>query len=158
MPVIFKIIWLVTLFNVLTSVMGVFSAPDNGFLIMGRNIYGLWAANLMFIINILVPVILLVGMYRRKRWTVAWGVLLCIYMIVNESLAFRNIPEMTAQILEELSSGFFDTVPGKEKLIHSTVIASLIFGIAVDIFFLVSFIVKRNYFFQKPVDDTQDQN
>jgi hypothetical protein len=146
LPVILKIIWILLLLGAAFSILGVFTASKEGFMVMGRNMYGLWAANTMFAVNILAPVILLVAMIKRYFWTWIWGVILYVFIIVNEFFMFGNIRDTVEKVISQLPEQYFEMVPDIYSIGYYSVILGMVFGIMTDLFFLIVFIVKRKYF------------
>jgi hypothetical protein len=146
MPVILKVIWILLLLGAVLSIVSVFTASKEGFVILGKTIYGLWAANSMFALNILAPVILVIAMYKRYRWAWIWGVMLYLFIIVNEVMMLGHVREMVEPILAEFPDELFELVPDMYQLVYMSAMAGIVLGLLIDLFIMIVFIVKRKYF------------
>lgn len=146
MPVVFKIIWILLLIGTFFSLFGVFAAAKQGYMVLGQQLYGLWGANTMFAVSILFPVILLVAMYKRLSWAWIWGVILYLFMCVNELLMIGHLTETVDLIMAELPDFYYEMVPDLWQLVYYSAIAGVILGVLVNLFFILAFIIKRRYF------------
>lgn len=151
MPVLLKIVWIFLLIGVVFSIPAVFTAATAGYQICGMNVYGLWAANLMFLVNLLLPIFLLIAMIKRYAWTWIYGVALYLFMIINGLLTIKIIDQLVQVVLNQMPEAYLDVLPNVEGIAHASIVAGIIWGALIDGFFLVVFIIKRKYF-AKPKD------
>lgn len=157
LPVILKIIWILLLIGAFFSLFSVFTAPQSGYSLFGQTIYGLWAANSMFIVNILLPVVLLIAMFNRYRWTWIYGAVLYLLLIINESFIFKGMDATINQIMSQFPEEYFELVPNMPQIMKLSFIVGTIIGLLIDVFFMVMFIMKRKYFIGNdplPLQDT----
>lgn len=145
LPLVLKIIWVLQLLGVTFSISAVFSAASVGFTIFGITVYGLWAANLMFLFNLVLPVVLLTAMWRRLHWTWIFGLGLYVLTLINELFIFHDFGQTVLLISEGLPESY-RSLPGFLGLVEGSLTVGVILGAALDIFFGVMFIVKRSYF------------
>lgn len=148
LPVVLKILLILLIIGTVVSLFGVFSA-HKGYTLLGRNIYGLWAANSMFFVNLLFPIILIVAMIRRFRWAWIFGFLLHLFGIINTLLSINVIDELVRQMMTAFPPEILDTLPDPHRLIYSSAIAGVLLGVAIDAFFMLVFLLKRKYFTAK---------
>lgn len=145
LPLIFKIIWVLQLVGVSFSISAVFSAAAVGFTVFGFTVYGLWAANLMFLFNLVLPVILLTSMWRRLAWAWKYGLGLYLLTLINELFIFHNFGRTVLMVAEGLPDTY-QSMPNIMSLVEASLIVGVILGAALDVFFGIMFIVKRQYF------------
>lgn len=146
LPVMLKIIWILLLIGVVFSIPALFTASAAGYTLFGKTVYGLWAANLMFLVNLLLPIFLIIAMMKRYTWTWIYGVGLYLVMIANELLMLSTISEVVSVVLNELPEEYFDILPNIPEIVHASVVAGIIFGALTDLFFLLVFVLTRKYF------------
>jgi|WetSurMetagenome_2_1015567.scaffolds.fasta_scaffold178867_2 drug/metabolite transporter (DMT)-like permease len=160
MPVLLKIIWILLLIGAFFALFSVFTAPKSGYQFFGTTVYGLWAANSMFIVNILIPVILLIAMFKRYKWTWILGMIVYAFMIINEGFTFMDIDNTVNQLMVSFPEEFMDKVPDLQQIFYLSVVAGIILGLLIDLFFLIVFIIKRKYFTnieQTPLQPTKPE-
>jgi hypothetical protein len=146
LPIVLKIIWILLLIGAVSSIMGVFSAPKVGFTFLGFDLYGKWAANAMFFSSILLPVLLLIAMMRRFRWTWIYGVGMYVLVIVNGLMSIKTLDKTVEIFMQLLPDFYLELVPDIYSVVYNSAIAGVILGALIDVFFLVMFIIKRKYF------------
>jgi len=152
LPILLKIIWVLLLVGVVFSIPALFTAPAAGYSLFGYNVFGLWAANLMFLVNVIMPVLLIIAMMKRYSWTWIYGCGLYLFMILNELFMLKGLDQMVDLILAGLPEEYFEIVPDIRGLVYGSAIAGVIIGVLADVFFMLMFFIKRNYFIRKDTD------
>lgn len=158
LPVILKVIWIILLIGVVFSVPAVFSARTSGYPIFGLNVFGYWAAVLMFLVNLLLPVWLIIAMLKRYSWTWIYAVAFYLFIIINELMGIGALDQFVQVVLSELPEMYFDMIPDIQPLVWYSALAGIIMGALVDVFFMLMFIIKRKYFMQKQGSGTDLQS
>ncbi len=124
-PLPLKILFIVFVLWLVGSVMNLPNLFENGLPLFGNFVYGITAALVVLLLDIIGPVTFLVALWHRKSWAAKWAFAYIGIFILNSTVALFTVRE-------EL---------GLPQLLVPT-IASLIF--------LTVIYWKRNYFKQAP--------
>jgi hypothetical protein len=149
MPVILKIIWILTLVGAVLSILVIFSVYNSGFEIMGFTVYGLWAVNMQFFLELAIPVLILVAMIKRWKWAWILGAGYFLFFAVNAIAGINELDLKLNMALAEMPE--LPEVPGMDEermhsLLYWSAVTGLILGAVVDLLCMLAFILKRNYF------------
>jgi hypothetical protein len=162
LPVILKIIWIYLAITTLSSLLGLFQAPIKQVDFLGYQLHGLWAANVMFIFNIIIPVLLLIAMFARRKSAWLLGLLFFIFVCADSLFSIREAPEMAKAVMAQMPPELLDKVPfDPMAMIIRIARIELVFIAIMNLFFAVMFFVKRKYFTQQVVEvkvETKEEN
>ena len=87
-PLSLKILSCVFLLWVLGSIMAVSMRYEQGLPIMGVWVSGLLAARVVVLLDIIGPLVFLVGLWNRKSWAVTWAIAYNGLFVLNSAVAF----------------------------------------------------------------------
>jgi hypothetical protein len=153
MPVILKVIWVMLLIGAIFSIFSVIGAFDAGFDLPGIHLERMMAVNVAFVMNMVLPVLLLIAMFRRHRGTVAFAVIYFLFFVVNSLFVLQQIDAKIEMVLsqmpemgEELSDEYM------YLMARYTIIFTALFSAAFNLAILIIFLVKRNYFLNREHD------
>jgi hypothetical protein len=149
LPVLLKIIWIFTLLGAFFAIFLIFSVYGKGFELFGIPIYGIIAVNLEFFLDMALPVLLLVAMIMRYRWTWILGTVYFIFFAVNALFGLSGLEEKLAAAMAEMPE--MPVVPGMDpadfnEIMYWSSFAGLILGSVIDAAIALAFILKRKYF------------
>ncbi len=145
MPIVFKIIWILLVIGFCFSLVGVFSAAQ-GYTFMGINLYGKWATNTMFFVNLVLPIVLIIAMIRRFKWTWIYAIFAHLFFVVNGLLGIKVLDSIVTQVMATFPPELLDTMSDPKSLFYGSALTGVILGALVDTFFMLMFIIKRKYF------------
>lgn len=153
MPVILKVIWVILIVSASFSIFSVMGAFDAGYDLPGLHLERMAAVNVAFLLNMVLPVLLIIAMYRRHRGTVAFAIVYFLFFVVNSLFVLQNIDSKIELVLsqmpelsEELSDEYLYMVS------YWTIVFTAIFGAAFNLAILIIFLLKRNYFIERKDD------
>lgn len=154
LPVVLKIIFIILVFRSFLAVFSLSPSYNNGYEFFVWTLYGLYAINGVFILNLLLPLILLVGMFQRysKIWIV--GVIYFFIFTLSTLFSLANTTEMLGKIIGQMPE-MFQLPAGMDendfqKLLSITLSLSIIFTAAFNLTMMIFFAVKRKYFLLNP--------
>jgi hypothetical protein len=158
MPVILRVLWIIMFFYTVLSFSNVFYVNTLGHFFFGVHLFGLYAVNIYFVQYIFLPVIILVGMYKRSRYVWIFGIAVFFIFAVEKlaSLSAANeimtdllskMPDLPREVPEEEMHDIFSVV----LILMSVLIASLHLAIC------TLFFIKRNYFLQPQPEQPQQE-
>ncbi len=124
-PLPLKVLFVVFIFWLVGSVMNLPNLFENGLPLFGNFVYGMTAALIVLLLDIIGPVTFLFALWNRKSWAAKWAFAYIGIFILNNTVALFTVRE-------EL---------GLQQILVPT-IASLVF--------LAVIFWKRNYFEQTP--------
>jgi hypothetical protein len=147
MPVILKIIWIILIVNTFFAVLAIAGVYSNGFDFLGIPMYGMYAINVFFLVKIVLPVVLIVGMHQRYRWI--WMIAAGYYFLfaINAALSIMLIEETSVKVMEQVS----EIPQGIDEesfvmILRMALILSFIFSTLFNLAVMIFFIIKRKYF------------
>ena len=152
MPVIIKIIWIIMIVNASLSLFTLISVYSQGTDLVGITFYGLTAVNLVFVINLLLPVLLIVGIYKRFKYIWAAVVVYFVFIAVDALLSIPLIGSKVTMLAEQQGESIEKL--GEElfyKIAHFTLLIMIIMGAAFNMAIAIIFFIKRKYFINPPV-------
>ena len=152
MPVIIKIVWIIMIVGASLSLFTLISAYSQGTDLVGIAFYGLTAVNLVFVINLLLPVLLIVGIYKRFKFI--WAAVVVYFVLIAVDALF-SIPlidnkvmllaEQQSDSIEELGEEMFFTIG------RAVMLFMIVMGTAFNIAIAIIFYIKRKYFMNPSV-------
>lgn len=152
MPVIVKIIWIIMIVGASLSLFTLLSVYSQGTDLVGITFYGLTAVNLVFVINLLLPVLLIVGIYKRFKYI--WAAVVVYFVLIAVDALF-SIPlidnkvmmlaEQQSDSIEEIGEEMFYTIGRAVMLIM------IVMGAAFNLAIAIIFYLKRKYFMNPPI-------
>ena len=152
MPVIIKIVWIIMIVGASLSLFTLISAYSQGTDLVGITFYGLTAVNLVFVINLLLPVLLIVGIYKRFKFI--WAAVVVYFVLIAVDALF-SIPlidnkvmllaEQQSDSIEELGEEMFFTIG------RAVMLFMIVMGTAFNIAIAIIFYIKRKYFMNPSV-------
>ena len=90
-PLALKILAVVMLLWMVGAAMNLTNLMENGLPLLGNFVFGALAATIVFVLDILGPVVFLSGLWLRKSWAVPWAVVYNGLFILNNSGAFLTV-------------------------------------------------------------------
>lgn len=157
LPVILKIIFVILIFRVFFSIFSISPSFDNGFDIFGFTLYGLYAVNVFFILKTLLPLIVLVCMFRRYRHTWIIAVVYFFFMSMSILFTLTNSMDILQRILEQIPN-MVELPAGMDEnefqnLLMISLKVSVVFSSLFEMGIAVLFFVKRKYFSDVTVEE-----
>lgn len=149
MPVLLKIIWVLTLLGALLTLLVIFSVYNSGLEIFGVQVYGMTAVNIEFFLDIVFPVILLVAMIKRSWWAWILGLIYYAFCTVNHVFGlvdFRQKLDMTLSEMQHLPQIQGMSDDDIYRLIYWSAFAGVLFNLVFNAAVAVIFFIKRKYF------------
>jgi hypothetical protein len=149
LPLLLKIVWILTLLRTVSSVFMVFSVYGLGWEFFGTKVFGLLAVNLAFFTSLVLPVVLLIAMINRYRWAWLPGIIYYLFLAVNEVFGFAFLDETHGIIMTKITTIFQMLHLEQDEnssLIYISLAASLILVTLVFLAIGLVFILKRKYF------------
>ena len=151
MPVILRVLWIIMFVYTILSFSNVFYVGSQGIFFFGVHFFGLYAANIYFVQYILIPVIILIGMYKRNRNVWVFGMVVFIIYAVEKLVSLdaaneimqdlmTKMPELPKEVSEE------DMVTAFKIAIYFMSVFMALLHLAISTLFFI----KRNYFLQPP--------
>lgn len=161
LPVILKIILVITMFRVFSSVLSLSPSYEQGFDFCGTTFYGLYAINFLFIFKTLLPLVIIVCMLKRYRhtWIAAAAYFLC--MSLSIFLSLRNSGVLMIRLQEQMPGVF--TAPAGidendfQKMLSLSFKASIVFSALFEMTIMLMFIIKRKYFSEQKSIPSDEQ-
>jgi hypothetical protein len=147
MPVILKIIWIILIVNTFFALLALGGIYSNGFDFMGFPLYGLYAINVFFLIRIVLPVVIIVGMHQRYGWIWILAAVYYLLFAINSATSILLVEETLIKVMGQLS----EIPEGIDEesfvmILRMTLILSFIFNILFNLAAMIILIVKRKYF------------
>ena len=152
MPVIIKIVWIIMIVGASLSLFTLIGVYSQGTDLVGITFYGLTAVNLVFVINLLLPVLLIVGIYKRFKFI--WAAVVVYFILIAVDALF-SIPlidnkvmmlaEQQSDSIEELGEEMFFTIG------RAVMLFMIVMGTAFNIAIAIIFYIKRKYFMNPSV-------
>jgi len=161
LPVLLKIIMVILMFRVFSSVFSLSPSFEQGFDFCGYTFYGLYAINFLFIFKTLLPLVIVVCMIKRYRhtWIAAAAYFLCMSMSIFLSL--WNSGVMLIRLQEQMP-GMFNVPAGIDendfqKMLNLSFKASIVFSALFEMTIMLMFIIKRKYFSEQENISSDEQ-
>ncbi|MEI6123281.1 MAG: hypothetical protein WCQ95_06595 [Bacteroidota bacterium] len=153
MPVIIKVFWIIMIVDALLAIFTMFSAYSKGFDLVGITFFGLPAVNVVFVFSVLIPTLLIVGIYKRFRFVWLITAVYFVFAAVNLLMSIPLIDLKIGMYAEEMSDSVEQLgEPLFNQILYGILFLSLLFGAAFNLAMMIIFVIKRNYFMKKPVD------
>jgi hypothetical protein len=157
MPVILKVIWVILVISSFFSIFTVIGTYDAGYDLLGMHLERIMAVNAAFILNMVLPVLLIIAMYQRHKATTLFAIIYFLFFIVNGLFILQNIDAKIELVLaqmpemgEELSDAYIYSVA------YWTIILTALFSAAFNLAILIIFFIKRNYFIAQDIANTPE--
>ena len=158
MPVIIKIFWIIMIVDAFFAIFSIFSVYSAGFDLVGIPFYGLPAVNIVFFLNLVLPILLIIGIYKRYRFVWIAIAVYFVFVAVNSLMTIPLIDTKIAQFAEGMS----DTIGQMGEALfyqtmHLAILFSLILSAGFNLAITIIFLVKRNYFMKaKEISETNN--
>ena len=143
LPASLKVLFVILVLSMFISSFSVDSVFKVGYFILGFHIFGIGAIISLAIFSVFGMIVFLLALWNRLAWTWKYGVAYFTFFILNQLLFLPRLPKK----LESLISQIPATVPpGTIEAMYSSAIMGLLFGVALNVVYLIIIYRTRSYF------------
>jgi hypothetical protein len=140
LPLSLKVIFVILVIGVVSSLFGLISVAQAGFSFLGIYVTGI-AGVAVFGLTVIAAGLLAIAFWNRYSWAGKYGIGYFGFFIANGLLGILNIPRMLA-----LVGSSFQSVPGAELILYVSGVTSIIVGTVVNVVFLILVYRNKSYF------------
>ena len=142
MPVFIKVLFIILIIGLFSSLFYISGISKAGYPVFGLNITGISALLIFIFLNFVVSIVFLIGMWKRYKWTKAFGIIYFLFFIINGLVSLTTLRQRVVLIKQQFP---FD-VSGLDNIIYTSTLIGILIGVLINIIFLVLFYFNRKYF------------
>ena len=92
-PLSLKILFIVFILWSIGSILGISSRYESGLPILGMFVYGIVAALVVLLLDVVAPITFLLSLWKRKSWAASFALSYITIFIINSAVAFFVVGE-----------------------------------------------------------------